>query len=190
VPFKPLILRLMQTTLITQRLRLVPLRRPLLEAFASSRAELSRLLAVDVPIDWPVATELIPFVLRRLDTCPQSTEWLPWAIIDLQSVSLAGDAGFKGALDKQGCCEIGYSIIPSFRHRGYATEAVAGIVGWARLVSTIRSVRAETSKNNLPSQRVLEKNGFVFTGEYPHPEVGFIRRYELPIPRSNICHTV
>jgi [ribosomal protein S5]-alanine N-acetyltransferase len=169
----------LQTILSTKRLELIPLRRPLLEAFTANRADFSRLLAADVPVEWPVTPELIPFVLSQLDSLPQAAGWLPWAIIDLQTACLIGDAGFKGVPDNQGCCEIGYSVIPSFRQRGFATEAVSGIIAWVRHVPFVRLLRAEALENNSPSQRVLEKNGFVFAGDYNHPKDGLMRRYEL-----------
>ena len=171
----------MQTILSTERLKLVPLRRPLLEAFISNRADFSRLLGAEVHAEWPVARELIPFVLNQLDRSPQAADWSTWAIINSKAACLIGDAGFKGLPDAQGCCEIGYSVIPSFRQRGFATEAVTSIIEWVRLIPLIRFVRAETLASNIPSQRVLEKNGFVHAGDYNHPIDGLMRRFELSI---------
>ena len=105
----------------------------------------------------------------------------------LQTACLVGDAGFKGVPNNQGCCEIGYSVIPSFRQRGFATEAVAGIIAWVRLIPFIRLVRAEALASNAPSQRVLEKNGFVLVGEYNPSEDGLMLRYELPIA-AGVAH--
>jgi len=172
----------LQTTLTTSRLQLFVLKRPFLEAFVSSRTALSRLIALSVPDEWPVASELIPFVLSQLDSSPQIANWLPWAIVDRQTESLVGDAGFKGAPDDCGNCEIGYSIISSFRQRGYATEAVGSILTWARRNPHIRTIRAEALESNPPSQRVLEKHGFLFAGNYDHSKDGLTRRYELSIP--------
>ena len=174
----------MQTTLATSRLQLIVLKRPFLAAFVSGRAALSRLISQSVPDEWPVAPELIPFVLGQFDSSPQIADWLPWAIVDLQTQSLIGDAGFMGAPDDGGGCEIGYSIIPSFRRRGYATEAVGAILSWVRHIPHIRTVRAEALESNLASQCVLEKHGFLLAGIYDHPEDGLTRRYELSIPNE------
>ena len=170
--------------LTTSRLQLFVLKRPFLEAFVSSRTALSRLIALSVPDEWPVASELIPWVLRQLDSSPQIANWLPWAIVDRQTETLVGAAGFKGAPDDCGCCEIGYSIISSFRQRGYATEAVGAILSWVRHIPHIRTIRAEALESNLGSQRVLEKHGFLLAGIYDHPEDGLTRRYELSIPNE------
>jgi len=163
-------------------LQLFVLKRPFLEAFVSSRTALSRLIALSVPDEWPVASELIPFVLSQLDSSPQIANWLPWAIVDRQTESLVGDAGFKGAPDDCGNCEIGYSIISSFRQRGYATEAVGSILTWARRIPHIRTIHAEALESNSSSRRVLEKHGFLFAGNYDHSKDGLTRRYELSIP--------
>jgi ribosomal-protein-alanine N-acetyltransferase len=171
----------LQTTLTTSRLQLFVLKRPFLEAFVSSRTAFSRLLSLSVPAEWPVAPELIPFVLSQVDAWPQTAKWLPWAIVDRQTASLVGDAGFKGAPDEGGGCEIGYSIISSFRQRGYATEAVGIILHWASRCRRIRTIHAEALENNLASQRVLEKHGFLFAGAYDHADDGRTRRYELSI---------
>lgn len=61
--------------------------------------------------------------------------------------------------------DIGYGIAGTRRQRGHATAAVAAVLDWARQDERVRTVRAETSVHNLPSQRVLERNGFVRTGE-------------------------
>ena len=178
----------MQTTLATSRLQLFVLKRPLLEAFVSGRAEFSRLIAQSVPDEWPAAPEFIPFVIGQFDSSPQIADWLPWAIVDLQTESLIGDAGFKGAPDDCGGCEIGYSIIPSFRGRGYATEAVGAILSWVRQIPHIRTIRAEALESNASSRRVLEKHGFLFAGNYDHSKDGLTRRYELSIPTEMAYH--
>ncbi len=66
--------------------------------------------------------------------------------------------------------EIGYGIAASRQGRGHATGAVAA------LLSTLRArfdgLTAETGVGNRPSQVVLERNGFVRTGERTDPEDG------------------
>jgi len=62
--------------------------------------------------------------------------------------------------------EIGYRIKPSERNKGYTTEAVRLLVDY--LFSTkkeIERIESVTDVENVPSQRVLEKNGFKREGE-------------------------
>jgi RimJ/RimL family protein N-acetyltransferase len=56
--------------------------------------------------------------------------------------------------------DIGYGIAPGRRRLGHASAAVAAILDWARSDNRVRSLRAETSSTNIPSQRVLVSNAF------------------------------
>lgn len=61
--------------------------------------------------------------------------------------------------------EIGYGVDEAFRGRGLATEAVGALVDWGREREDVDAILAETLTANLPSRRVLEKNGFRRCGE-------------------------
>lgn len=63
-----------------------------------------------------------------------------------------------------GGIDIGYGIVESRRRLGFAAAAVASVLDWARRDERVVTVRAETSVNNLPSQRTLDCNGFQQTG--------------------------
>jgi len=60
--------------------------------------------------------------------------------------------------------EIGYGVIPSERGKGYGTEAVQIMVDYLFLSKDIVRIQAVTNVDNIPSQRVLEKAGFVREG--------------------------
>ena len=61
---------------------------------------------------------------------------------------------------EDGMQEIGYSIFPSERGKGYCTEAVIVIVDYLFLSKEIVRIQAHTDTRNSASQRVLEKAGF------------------------------
>ena len=71
-----------------------------------------------------------------------------------------GGIGCHGA-PTDGIVEIGYGIAPEARGRGLATEALAALVAFLEAQPEIRVVRAATDADNEPSQRVLERCGFV-----------------------------
>ncbi len=75
-----------------------------------------------------------------------------------------GNLSFKG-VSAEGVAELGYGVEKRHRGKGYATEAVKAMVEWAFGHSEIRVVEAETEAGNGASRRVLEKCGFVATGE-------------------------
>lgn len=56
--------------------------------------------------------------------------------------------------------EIGYGVDKAFRNRGLATDLVGALVDWGRAREDVGAMLAETLTANLPSRRVLEKNGF------------------------------
>jgi RimJ/RimL family protein N-acetyltransferase len=70
-----------------------------------------------------------------------------------------GDAGFVGP-PSHGAVSIGYEIVPSARRRGYATELIRALVGWALRQPGVSEVRAETLPDNEPSVRALLRAGF------------------------------
>lgn len=61
--------------------------------------------------------------------------------------------------------ELGYWVGRPFWGRGLATEAVQGALGWARRRWGKRAVCAGYFHDNPASGRVLEKAGFLHTGE-------------------------
>ena len=56
--------------------------------------------------------------------------------------------------------EIGYSLVPNERGKGYCSEAVKIAVDYLFLSKDIERVQAQTDHRNVASQKVLEKVGF------------------------------
>lgn len=77
---------------------------------------------------------------------------------------IVGDFCFKG-LGEDGVIEIGYGLKEEYRHHGYMTEAVKAITEWALSQESVKQVEAETEENNVASQNVLFRAGFVRNGE-------------------------
>lgn len=75
-----------------------------------------------------------------------------------------GELCFKG-LSEDGIAEIGYGIAEDYQGCGYATEAVSALVDWAFKQPGTMCVMAETEEANIASQKVLNKAGFIPTGE-------------------------
>jgi len=88
-----------------------------------------------------------------------------WIIVSKEFNRIVGDICFVGEPDQEGEIEIGYGIYPEFRARGYMTEAVAGIIEWAKRQEKVKSIFAATAKENIASYSILEKNNFVHIGE-------------------------
>jgi RimJ/RimL family protein N-acetyltransferase len=89
-----------------------------------------------------------------------------------------GAAGFKGPPDAAGMVEIAYGVAPSFEGQGYATEAAAGLVAFARETPRVELIRAHTLPVANASTRVLAKCGFRHVGEVIDPNDGLVWRWE------------
>jgi RimJ/RimL family protein N-acetyltransferase len=86
-----------------------------------------------------------------------------WLVVDRDEV--VAMCSFKDPPGADGSVEIGYSVAPERRRRGYATSAVSLVCAEVRRTGLALELRAETSVDNPASQRVLERNGFVRVGD-------------------------
>jgi len=73
-----------------------------------------------------------------------------------------GTIGFHGPPDPQGQVTIGYGLVPHSWGNGYATEAVLALIDVCRAHPDVRALAADTTHDNVASQRVLVKTGFRF----------------------------
>lgn len=77
-----------------------------------------------------------------------------------------GPVGVLGVFqDTDVAPEVGYWIGRPFWGRGYATEALEGAIAWASKAWRRRALVAGHFADNPASGRVLEKAGFLYTGE-------------------------
>ena len=165
-------LRLIQSP----RLNLIAATTDLIKKDIAGRKILAPALAVKIPESWPpdlYGPRAMQFALTQLDDASEQG-WSFWYVATRDNPSeLAGICGFKGRPDQSGSVEIGYSILGCFQRRGFATEAVLRLVGWAFSHHNVKEVCAETLPHLTQSIRVLERNGFEFTG--PGSETGVVR---------------
>lgn len=94
---------------------------------------------------------------------PEQRGWYAIWMIELKNGTHIGELCFKG-LGADGMVEIGYGVSEEYEGKGYATEAVSAVVRWAIDQPGVARIEAETEAENIASQRVLEKCGFIATG--------------------------
>ncbi len=105
---------------------------------------------------------------------PKQRKWYAaWQILLCDGTRI-GDLCFKG-LKKDGAVEIGYGLLPKYFGNGYATEAVQAVSDWALSQKGVTRIEAEAEEDNAASQRVLEKTGFVKTGELGSEGIRFAK---------------
>ena len=88
-----------------------------------------------------------------------------WTIIAKHENTMVGDLCFIGEPNADGAVEIGYGTYEAFQGKGYMTEAVSGIMQWAKTQPNIKTILASTEKSNVASSNVLKKNKFKQIGE-------------------------
>jgi ribosomal-protein-alanine N-acetyltransferase len=145
------------------RLELRPLPAAAAAALAGDRNLAAALLGATLPPDWPQddLRDILP-ILAAADSSPAG--FGAWVVVERDTNTVVGDAGFLGPPGGDGIVEVGYSVLPDRRRRGYATEAVAALVGWALARDEVREVIARCDPDNVGSIRVLEVSGFRRTG--------------------------
>jgi len=88
-----------------------------------------------------------------------------WTIILKSENKMVGDLCFVGEPNADGEIEIGYGTYEEFQGKGFMTEAVGGMIAWAKKQTGVKSIIAPTDKSNFSSCSVLIKNNFIKIGE-------------------------
>lgn len=89
---------------------------------------------------------------------PQTPDtWLRLAITLKDSKIVIGDCSMRFFSDEPRQVELGFNLAPSYRGKGYATEAISGILQY--LFETLRKHRvfARTDPENKPAVALLER---------------------------------
>jgi len=109
---------------------------------------------------WPIDVykNLFEYKIHRFREHPNEEEF-EGIIINKKHNLIIGDMGFKGGPTEQGSMEIGYSIVPSFQGRGFATEMGQAAIEWGFNQNGVKKIEATCSIYNKASIRVLEKIG-------------------------------
>jgi RimJ/RimL family protein N-acetyltransferase len=158
-------------------LRLVVADLALLEAAIAGPEQLSEALGgLEIADGWEVFPEALPATRDALAADPQSARWGTRLFVIDGVSTLVGWGGFKGA-PADGAVELGYSIAPAMRGRGFATDAVRALLEEAYSDTQVEAVLAHTLAGETASTRVLEKAGFVKVAEVEEPDDGPLWRW-------------
>lgn len=149
-------------TLLTERLELRPLPAAAACVLPDDRESAACIIGATVPTGWP-ASDLLDLLPRQSAASAEMEAYGIWVMIAREIGTVVGDIGFIGP-PHLGTVEIGYSILPDRRRRGYATEAARAIVAWALEQPDVNAIVAGCTFDNLASIRILERIGFTRTG--------------------------
>ena len=87
-------------------------------------------------------------------------------------VNFHGPPGVNDTMSA-GALELGWTVFPAERRRGYATETANALMDWANREHRIKRFVSSTTADNAASLRVHAKLGFVRTGEIVDGEIIF-----------------
>lgn len=155
----------------TPRLRLVPLSHEQLILFKDNPPALAKNLGIqkiepyDDPETAPHVEEAIQFWLESTKQYPTDFAWYTnWVIILKERAHAIGGIGFSGIPGEEGKTMVGYGLNTTYFGKGYASEALCGLIQWGFTYSDLKKIIADTPLQNTGSHRVLLKNGFIETG--------------------------
>ena len=171
----------------TPRLDLTPLGADALDALlAGDGARLGALTGARFrdPAPPPYMADALPVVRDRLRARPAEAPWWNWLIVDRESGEAVGSVAFGGPVSPDGAVLVGYAIYADFEGRGYATEAVQALVGWAFGQPGVREVRALAPVWNTPALRVAENVGMRPVAADEDDDVGEVLLYAVSAPAS------
>jgi RimJ/RimL family protein N-acetyltransferase len=162
----------------TGRLRLVAITPEMLAAEQNADTrELARLLNARVTEEWPPEhwePHVLRFILQQYEARPDTTGWHRYVVLTGWTGRDRTLVGAFGGFPKDGGdVEIGYSTLPAFQRRGYATAAARVMVEWFLQREGVRSVSAQTYPRLPESIKVMERSGMVYVGD--GDEAGTVR---------------
>ena len=144
------------------RLDLVSLGPEILESLVrGSATQAEEMLGVPLPEDWVREEEMLfAWRLKQIRDDPGSQPWLLRAIVVREPREFAGHFNFHAPPGDEDWVELGYSIQPDLRRRGYASEVAVHMMRWARDLHGVQKFRASVSPTNLASLAMIDKLGF------------------------------
>jgi [ribosomal protein S5]-alanine N-acetyltransferase len=165
----------------TARLDLVAASLPLLEAELVSPAALSTAICAVVPADWPPGEHDRDAVMFFRDRLLEdgALGWYAWYAVKREDAegpaTVVGTVGYFGPPGARNHVEIGYSVSPSWRRRGFAREMVEALVLRAFDTGVDRAM-AHTEVDNHASISVLLRAGFAPAPSERGGYIGFARK--------------
>jgi RimJ/RimL family protein N-acetyltransferase len=157
----------------TPVIRLLPLPLDAMKALvAGERSRAGELTGIDLP-DFFTEERMIWLCNYRIDQIEAEPSSAPWLVrVVVADGHAVGHAGFHGPPDESGMVEIGYSVVPEFRRRGYAKAIVRALLEHAASEPEVTVVRASVSPDNEASLATIAGFGFTKVGEQWDDEDG------------------
>ncbi len=163
------------------RLRLVAITPEMLAAEQrEDYVALGKLLRARLTMEWPPQhwePHVFTIILKQFEDTPESFGWHRYVLLCDRFGTGRRLVGAVGGFPKYGGdVEIGYSTLPQFQRRGFATAFAGELVGWLLSLDGVESVSAQTYTTLPESVKVMERCGMTFVGEGDDPGTVRYRR--------------
>ncbi len=187
----------MAAIISSQRLDLVPMTPDFLRAsLAGDLRQAEQIIGLSLPVGWPHAPSSLLLRLKQLEAEPALQPWLIRAIALRCSGALIGNIGFHSApgVDEileavsPGAAEFGYGVLPAFRRQGYAEEASRALMQWAVKNHGVTKFIVSISPDNIASQALAAKMGFVRIGSHIDEVDGLEEILQLIVASGDAAH--
>ncbi|MGY3778284.1 GNAT family N-acetyltransferase [Isobaculum melis] len=151
---------------------------PLIKATIIGNEKLKEVSGFEVAKEWPGMefSFYLPFALKEIKENLSLEKW-NYLIIHKESRTIIGEVSIQGNPSETGIAEIGYSIAPDFRKKGYGKEAVQFLISEIQN-RQIEEIHAKAFEENKASQKILLSLGFKETGTSIHGENDKILHYK------------
>ena len=125
--------------------------------------------------------------LTQVEADPKAAAWITRAVVAEPDGVVIGYAGYHGPPDDRGMVEVGYTVDPGHRRRGYATAILAALLERAAAEPDVAVVRASISPDNVASLATIARFGFTQIGDQWDEEDGLellFERSASPLPTA------
>jgi aminoglycoside 6'-N-acetyltransferase len=129
---------------------------PALSAYRSD-PDVARLQSWEVPFSRRQAAELIDQMVGVSPGAPG--KWFQFALVMGTGEPLIGDIALHASADGRQA-EVGFTVARAWQGRGYATEALRGVVDYAFSTLALHRIFAMTDERNGRSKMLLRRLGF------------------------------
>jgi ribosomal-protein-alanine N-acetyltransferase len=108
--------------------------------------------------------------IGNIDEKIEANEGINWAITLKEDSTLIGIIGHYRIKPEHFRAEIGYMLLPEYNGKGIISEAVNEVVNYGFNTLNLHSIEAIISPENLASEKVLQKSGFVKEAHFKENE--------------------
>lgn len=165
----------MPHTIHSARLEVVLMTGECLAAVLAGEHERAEAIAgFRIPRDWPDEHDAHWLRLRvqQIRDDPATEPWFAHGMILPATREMVGHIGFHGPPNDGVWLELGYTVFPEHRRKGYAVEAAEALMTYARAEHGIKRFVLSISPENTPSLEMAAKMGFGRCGEQWDEEDG------------------